>query len=132
MGFKPTLTAAVIRQIPVPDSKATVEFTCIRSGVMANLTNASMGVVSKQSGSGMNAEISFDTTKKNRDIVNACVTDWSGFKDENGNNLKFNAKNLATMMDNSSEFTDWVVETHEKIFAEVEGSEEEVTKNSKN
>ena len=72
----------------------------------------------------------FDTNGKEQKIVNTCVTGWKGFKDKHGNNMKFTTKNLTEMMSEDG-FTDWVIEEHEKLAVEIEGSEEEVVKNSK-
>jgi len=128
--FKPTVSANPPRVVPVPDSTATVEITYIKPGIQRTIESNSMSAASKQTNSGMNMEIGFNTDKRERDIVQACCTGWTSFTDEYGNNMKFNAKNLALMLQENG-FVEWVVEEHEKIAAEIEGAEEEATKNSK-
>lgn len=130
MGFNPTLTAVISEDFDVPDSEATVTLKYLKSGVMSNITQASMQLTSKQQDAGgMNAEIAFNMSKKNRDICLACVTGWSGFTDDEKNKMKFSQSNLLKMMDESEEFVNWIIEKQEKLTSTVEGEEEEVEKN---
>jgi hypothetical protein len=128
--FKPTLTAAIEETIDVPDSDATVTIKYLKPGVMAAITNESMKLTAKQQDSGgMNSEIAFNLSKKNNDIVLACVKGWSGFTDDASNTMKFSQANLLKMIDESEEFVSWVVEQHEKLSNRVESEQEAATKN---
>jgi len=128
--FKPTLTAAIEETLNIPDSDATVTIKYLKPGIMAAITNASMQMTAKQQDSGgMNSEIAFNISKKNKDTVLACVKKWSGFTDDVGNTMKFSQANLMKMIDESDEFVTWVVEQHDKMSSRIEGEQEEAAKN---
>jgi hypothetical protein len=132
--FKPTLTAAKKKTIDIPEAKpkATITIQYIKPGIMQNITEASMNLTSKESDNerGMKSEISFNMTQKDRNIVRECMIGWSGFTGETGTKLKFGREALEDMIMESSEFVDFVVEEHKELAKEVEGKEEEATKNS--
>lgn len=128
--FKPQITASVTKKIAIPESEgASITIKHLKSGIMQAIVQKSMQLTSKQGATGMASEIAFDLTQKPRDIVNACLTGWAGFKDESGKVLKFTPLNVAKMIDESTEFVDFVVSEQEKLDGEVSGAEEEVTKN---
>jgi len=131
MSFKPTLTAAIERTFDVPDAEnSTVTIKYLKPGILDNISNASMQMTAKQQDSGgMNSEIAFNLSKKNRDIVLACVKSWTGFTDDATNRMKFTQSNLLKMIEESSDFVAWVIDKHNELTAEIEGEQEEVTKN---
>ena len=132
MGFSPRITSDISEAYQVPESKKSfITIKYIKPGVMQTLTQASMSVVSKQEKNSekMVAEVSFDMHARNRDIVTACFEGWSGFEGKDGKPMKFTAANLVSMMDESVEFVDFVVECHEKLAETVEAETKVAEKN---
>jgi hypothetical protein len=127
--FKPQLTAVISKVLSIEGSTATVTIKHIKSGQMQNILQNSMEVISKPGPSGMETAIISNSPKRTKEIVLACVTDWSGFKDENDRNMKFTPLNLNKMMEQSSEFVEFIVAAQDDLIAEVEGEEEAVEKN---
>lgn len=132
MKFAPKLTAKKSKTISIPDFPATITIKYIKPGVMQNIVQSTMNITSKQKDdtAKMTNEVSFNLTAKNRAIVTECMEGWSGFLGENGKPMKFNALNLAKMMDESDDFVAFVVKEHEQFAEEVEAEEEEAEKNS--
>ena len=129
--FKPTLSAAINRTVPIPDSDATIKIHYIKPGIMQDISQASMQLTSKETeaSSGMRSEISFNMTKKDRAIVAECMDGWSGFTNKDGKALKFSQGALSDMIKESTDFVAFVVEAHDDLTEEVESEEEEAAKN---
>jgi hypothetical protein len=129
MAFVPRITTAVTKKIDIEGHDASVIIKHIKSGAMQTINQDSMVVESKQGDGGMQTGITINLTKKNRAIVMACVTNWAGFKDDNDRPLKFSALNLAKMIDESSEFVDFIVSEQDKLDEEVSAEVEAEEKN---
>jgi hypothetical protein len=128
--FTPTLTADIEETFEVEESDAKVVIKYLRPGVLNTITQSSMQLSAKQHDTAdMRSEISFNLTKKNRDIVFACVKKWSGFTNSDSEPMKFTRNNLAKMIDESDEFVDWVVEKQEGMAEKIESQGEAVAKN---
>ena len=128
--FSPTLTADIEETFDVPESDAKVTIKYLRPGVMNTIVQSSMQMTAKQQDTaGMKSEIAFNMTKKNRDIVFACVKGWSGFTNKESKPMKFTQPNLAQMIDESDEFVEWVVEKQEEMANDAEAEKEAVEKN---
>lgn len=128
--FSPTLTADIEKIFEVPESDATVTLKYLRPGVMNSLIQASMQMTAKEQDTpGMKSEIAFNMTKKNRDIVFACVKGWSGFTNKESEPLKFTQANLGKMIAESDEFVEWVVEKQEEMANSAESEKEAAEKN---
>jgi len=127
--FKPQLTAVISKVLSIEGSTATVTIKYLKSGQMQGILQNSMDVISKPGPAGMETSITSNSSKRTREIVLACVTDWSGFKDENDRNMKFTPLNLNKMMEQSSEFVEFIVTAQDDLITEVEGEEEAVEKN---
>jgi hypothetical protein len=131
MKFAPKLTAEITKVIPIEGSDASITIKYIKPGVMQNIIQSTMNLVSKQADDTdkMRSEVSFNLTAKNRAIVQECMKGWTGFLNESDKPLKFNALNLTKMMDESDDFVAFVVAEHDKLAEEVESKLEEAEKN---
>jgi len=127
--FKPQITTALTKKIDIPESEATVTIKHIKPGLMQAIVQGSMSVVSKQKDQGMVQEVGFNLVKRSRDIVMASITAWSGFSDAEKRPMKFSSLNVAKMIDESSEFVDFIVAEQEKLNVEYEAEQEAVEKN---
>ncbi len=131
MSFTPCITSVIDKKIPVPDSEATITIKHIKPGIMQGIIQSTMNVVSKQQGDSekMASEISFSMYSKNKAVVQECMTHWTGFKNEGGKNMKFNAINLLKMIAESDDFVDFVIKEHDKLDEEVAAEAGEAEKN---
>lgn len=130
--FTPTITAELSKTIDVPGAEATITILYIKPGVMKDITDQSMKLTSSETddSGGMKSSIAFNMSMKDRNTVRTCMKGWAGFTGKSGAALKFSASALEDMIKESTEFVEFVVEEHKKFSEEVEGEQEEATKNS--
>lgn len=129
--FAPKLTGKITKDLHIEGHDAIVVIKYVKPGVVQKILQSTLNVIAKQ-GKGqedMVTEIGFRLYDRNVLLVKECAIGWTGFKDEDGKEMKFNATNLEKMIQESDEFVDFVAAGHEKFSEEVQAEMEEAEKN---